>query len=571
MSILLKLGTIIRLLKWKRNAGKFDLDRLPGISNPKFMSARQAASLIPDGAVAMSTGMTATMRPAILYRAVRAVYEQTGHPKGITWIAAGGAGGRGVVPGTVEEVGLDGLVTRFISGHLETARAQLALGEAGKCELGVLPQGTILFLADAQGHGEDSIVSEVGVGSFMDPRVGSGSQVIPGVGEQFVTAEDEHHLRYRMPKVTVGVGIATAADADGNIYMTGASMQGETREACRAARANGGVAIVTVAQVIPRNDAEIFLRADEVDAIVVNPTNEMSLAVPQLDPWPELTPGKRGDVRAAAIKVKAINDILKLDPPRGPIEHLLARHTASIFARNGHPGVRCIIGYGLPQEVGRLVEHGGLAHDVTFLIETGIHGGVPVTGIYFGMAFHPDKLVTSAEMFRYCEQNLDITILGTLQVDELGNVNVSKKAEGAKNYIGPGGFLNLVACAKTIIFTGAFMARSKIEIQDGKVRLVEPGIAKYVERVDEITFCAKAALEAGKKVFYVTPIAAFRLTEQGMELFQVAPGIDIDKDILANSRAKIHLPEDGKVDVLDASIVTGKDFKLAWTKRDNSL
>jgi len=561
--LVLKAETLARLVRWKFVSGRFDLDRKPPVRHPKFMTAREAVGRIPDGAAVMSTGMTGTMRPAILYRAVRAAFEETGHPRGLTWITAGGAGGRGRVAGTVEEVGREGLVTRFLSGHLETARSLLELGERGVCELLVLPQGTITHLAEAQARGEDSLVSEVGVGTFMDPRVGNGSQVVAGVGPQLVEPAGDC-LRYRMPRVTAACVIATAADRDGNAYMMDAPILAETREAARAARANGGVVILTVARIVPRDDAAIFLRAEEIDAVVVNPTNEMSVTVPQSRPWSALVPGGTDDVATVTRRVKALNDIMKLDPARGPIDALLARQAADLFSRVARPGSHCIVGYGLPQEVGRLVQEGGLGGDTTFLLETGVYGGTPAPGIFFGMSFNPQRLMTSAEMFHFCEEHLDVTVLGTLQVDSEGNVNVSRKAPGARQYIGPGGFLNLVASARTILFVGNFMARSKLVVIDGRLRLVEPGIPKYVERVDELTFSGKAALAAGKRVFYLTPMGAFRLTERGLELFQVAPGIDVEEDILMNCKARIVLPLGGPPAEIDRAIVTGRGFRLAW-------
>ena len=564
--VLLKVRTLWRLLKWRASFGRFNLDSRPDTANPKFMTARDAVRLIPDNACVMSTGMTGTMRPAILYRAVRVRFAETGHPKNLTWVTAGGAGGRGRVPGTVEEVGVAGLTTRFISGHLETARSLLDLGERGQCMLSVLPQGTIAHLAEAQARGEDSVLTKVGVGSFMDPRVGAGSQVVPGVGEQLVTPEGDK-LRYRMPPVTAACVIGTMADDDGNIYMTDAGILAETREAARAARKNDGVVICTVARITPRDDAQIFLHTEEVDAIVVNATNELSATIPQLKPWRELLPGSKADVNAATLRIKMLNDLMKLDPARGPVQQVLARQAASLFSHTVRPGSKVIVGYGLPQEVGRQIERGGLSHDITFLLETGVYGGIPAPGIFFGLAVNPERLMSSAEMFRYCETNLDATILGALQVDSDGNVNVSKKAPGAKNYIGPGGFLNLVASAKTIIFVGAFTARGRIEIVDGKLLVKEAGTPKFVERVDEVTFAAKEAYAAGKKVYYVTPLGTFRLTARGLELFEIAPGVDVERDIKANSRATIHLPESTGIEVIDSSVITGRGFSLRWGTR----
>ncbi len=562
MSLFVKAKAIYMLLKWKRHADKFDLDRKPPVSNPKFMTARQAVRLIPNDAVVMSNGMTGTMRPAIFYRAVREVFLAEGTPKNLTWIHPGGGGGRGKVPGTMEEMAIPGLISCYISGHLETAKKLLAMAANDQCEIVVLPQGTLVHLAEAQGKGEDTVLTHVGLGTFMDPRVGLGSVIVPGKSRQLVTPEGDK-LRYTLPKINAACVTAVAADKDGNIYLEGATIYGESVEAPRAARKNGGVALVTVAKIIPRDDSKIALRADEVDAIVVNPTNEMTLTVPQLKAWPELMPGKAGDSRKASAIVRAINDILKLDPPRGPVDQMLARQTARFYSEVVKPHNHTIVGYGLPQEEGRLIYEGGLRNELTFLLETGVYGGVPAPGIFFGTAFNPERLMSSAAMFHYVEKELDVTTLGMLQVDNEGNVNVSKKADGPANYIGPGGFCNLVANAKMIIFVGAFTAKSKMDLVDGTLTMTNAGIPKFVEKVEEITFAAKPALAQGKIVYYVTPVGTFKLTPAGLELVMIAPGIDPIKDIVANSRAKIVIPQ-GKIPTYDAAVMTGIDFKLAW-------
>lgn len=564
MALLSKITAYGRIIRWKIGEKKRDIDFKPaGARNPKFMSARQAVGLIPDGAVCMSSGMASNMRPTILYFAVRDVFEATGHPKGITWISAGGMGGRGRVAGTVEEVGQKGLCNRFISGHLETARSMLKGGEEGYIELHTLPQGIVTLLAQAQGQGIDSLTSPVGIGTFIDPRVGKGSPITPDAKDNFVTVDGDE-LRYRLPPITAACVMATEADEDGNIYMRESSLYTEVKEACLAAKANGGITIVAVAKIIPKSPAEIFLPADKVDAIVVCPRNEQTLTVPQLERWDMFLPGAKVDVAKALAQLKPINDIIKLDPVRGPIETAMARSAAAVFARVGHPGCHVINGYGLPQEVGRLVMEGGLARDVNFLIETGAYGGIPAPGLFFGTAINPERLITSAEMFTFCRDNLDVTVLGMLQADSLGNVNVSKKSDRIRDYVGPGGFIDLVTAAKNIVFIGNFQARAKLAIEGGKMRVIEPGIAKFVDHVDEITFYGPAAVARGQHVYYATPLGLFQLTSRGLTLIEVMPGVDVRRDILDQSQAKIVLPEDGKVAVAPESYLTGSGFRLAW-------
>lgn len=553
----------LKLMRWIRKISNFNFDYRPEINNPKFKSAREAVALIPDNACLMGMGMTVSARPAILWSALSARYRATGTPRNLTVITAGGAGGRGKIPGSVEELGLKGLNSVFISGHLETARAQLALADQGDCVLGVLPQGVIAHLAEAQGNGRDFLLSDVGVGTFMDPRVGAGSQVIPGLGEQLVSVEGDR-LKYRIPKVTGAFVIAPSADVEGNIYVKNAAIYSEAKEAVLAAKKNGGVSIVTVANIIPKSNDDIYIRAEHIDAVVVNPSNDITATVEQNKPWKVLLPGNKGNMEKVSAKIKALNKVIKADPVRNEIDLILARQAAQIFSEIAHPSAHCVIGYGLPQEVSRQVAIGGIGENLVFMLETGIYGGIPAPGFFFGLAYHPKKLMSSAEMFHLIEKELDVTILGTLQVDEEGNVNVSKKAPGAKNYIGPGGFLNLVSCAKKIIFVGGFTAKSNIAINNGDINIIEPGIPKFLKKVDEITFSAKEALKAGKEVYYVTPLCAMKLTEKGLELVSIAPGINIERDIMANSKAVINLPDDGMVDVYDHSVVTGKNFRLSW-------
>ena len=567
--LLSKLSVYKRVLTWAINKNKIDIDYKPKVDNPKFKTGLEAAAMIPDGAIVSGCGMASNVRPASVYRAVRQSFQNTGHPANLTWINAGGTGLRGRAPGGTEEVCVSGLLTHYISGHHETVRAGLELVAKGDMYLTVYPQGTLIHLIEAQGHGQYELVTEVGVGTFVDPRVGTGTQVEPGRGEQMVFVEGDM-LKYTLPKINVSVVAATYADEDGNIYMKDSPMYTEVRESTLAAKYNGGLTIVNVAGIIPRDDSQIFIPADKVDAIVVNRYAEQCLMFPQKKPLMALTLSeKMKDIPKFLDELALFNKILKLDPVRSPLEYMLARQTAKLFMKVGFPGVRTIIGYGLPQEVGGMANRGGMGSDITYLIETGVVGGVPVPGFFFGMAINPEKLISSAEMFHFIEDNLDVVILGMLQVDPQGNVNVSRKSKNVKEYVGPGGFINLVTYAKNIIFIGQWTAKAEVEIVDGKLDVKKRGIPKFVRELEEITFNARAALSRGQKVFYCTTAGTFRLTERGLELIQVAPGLDIQKDIIDVAPwANIVLPENGQVDVLDRSVMTGDGFKLAWENKD---
>lgn len=565
MNLLTKARLLTHIARWRFTWDKRDIQYRPkNLKNPKFKSAAEAVAMIPDRAVVIGAGMGANQRASILYWALKERYLKEKAPKNLTWISVGAHGGRGRVPGTMEEVAHEGLITRYIMGHLETQRAFLKLGDAGKVELHTMPQGEMCFLIEGQGQGQDSLLSKTGLNSFCDPSFGRGSCVGPLAKESFITREGEQ-LRYRLPKMTAAVFILPYADSEGNLYAKNAAMTTEAYDAAMAVKKNGGLVLVAVADIIPKDEKAIFLPADKVDAIVVNPRNEQTGSVPQRRYWKMFTEGAHVDVVEAAKELKFINNTLKITPVRREAENAVARLAASRVVREIKRGALVNIGVGLPEEVCRLFFETGVYKDVTFLTETGNVGGLPSPGIFFGASINPREIVSSANVFHRCIDNLDVTILGQLQIDSAGNVNVSQRGEGCKNYVGPGGFPTLVCAAKTIFIVGSWQAGARFDLSGGRVTITQSGAPKFVEKVDEVTMSGPEAQKAGKRVFYITNVGVFRLTERGMELCEVMPGIDIERDILKGTPMKVVLPESGQVPLVPESIVTGKGFTLAWS------
>jgi len=535
----------------------------PGIDNPKFVSARQAVGLIRDNDCVINSGIASNARCSIFFWAIAERFAQTGGPRGLTWVVNAGQGGRGKAPGTLEELDAPGLITRFISGHLETFKSLLAAGQEGRIEMHTLPQGVIAYLLEGQAEGKESILTDVGIGTFLDPRIGHGSLVSPGRGQSLVSVEGDR-LRCRLPKINVALFSAPSADPEGNIYVENIATLTESRESSLAARKNHGKVMVAVAEVKEKDEDKIFLPAKMIDAVVVNPRNEQVGGVKQRKYWPMFTEGAQEDIDESVAQVKFVNSFLRITPVRTEPELAMARLVAATFTMIARPGANVNIGVGLPEEVSRLIYEGGLFQDVNFCTESGVYGGLPTAGVYFGAAINPKKLMSSAEIFHFCEDHLDVTILGLLEADSEGNVNVSKRGEGPLNYVGPGGFTNLVSSAKKIIFIGSWMAGAKMVIQGGKLLIKKPGAHKFKEKVSQITMSGKRALELNKQVYYITNVGAFRLTPRGMELFKVMPGLDVKRDIVAPCPMKIVLPEDGPPATIDRAIVTGDGFRLQW-------
>jgi propionate CoA-transferase len=563
MNLLTKLSLIKHLAIWHATWAKRNTKyRFSVAGNPRFMSARDAIQFIRDGDVVATSGLAGNQRQAIMYWAIRELFDETGHPQNLTMMCTGGQGARGKVPGTMEELGVDGLCIRLITGHQETFKSLLKQAQKGKMEFQCLPQGVITFLIEAQGRGEDSMLSKTGIGTFMDPRVGCGSHIFDPNAEQLVTVEGDW-LRYRAPKINVAMFGAPAADREGNIYLKNCSVIAESKEIVRAAKANGGKVIVNVGRIVKKGYAPVDIPAEDVDAIVYDKNCEQAVSIKHRKYWPMLTTESNIPIEEAIERIRFINRVLKITPVRTEIDDILARLAALTFIRHAHKGMYLNIGVGLPEEMCRMLFEAGVLRDVNVFTESGVIGGVPAPGVFFGAAICPRAMVPSADIFRLIYEKLDMTVLGVVEADSDGNVNVSRRGEGPINYVGPGGFIDITTGAKTILFVASWMNRGKVDVLDGAIQISEPGKPKFVEKVAEITFSGQQALKAGKTVLYVTTVGVFHLTSRGLELISVMPGVDIEKDILQFAPAKIVLPESGTVPVVDPSVISGKGFQLS--------
>jgi propionate CoA-transferase len=302
--------------------------------------------------------------------------------------------------------------------------------------------------------------------------------------------------------------------------------------------------------------------------VVLHPGTEQTASIPHREHWAQFTTRSDVTVEAGIERLRFFNQVLGITPRRTPVDDVLARLAASVLAAHAPRGARVNIGVGLPEEVCRLVFEGGLLEDLTLMTESGVSGGLPAPGIFFGAAVNPRTIVSSADVFKLWNERLDVTCLGLLQADARGNVNVSRRGEGARNYVGPGGFIDLTAAARLIVFVGSWMANGSMALEDGRMRIRKPGAHKFVAAVDEVTFSGPEALRQGKTVFYCTNVGLFRLGRRGMELVRVMPGIDVEKDVLSGPM-KVVLPEDGKVPVIGDDVMTGRGFRLVLTGEES--
>ncbi|MEI6782520.1 MAG: CoA-transferase, partial [Verrucomicrobiota bacterium] len=271
MNLITKAYLLQHLIRWRLTWDKRNTRyrfTVPG--NPRFMSARDAVKLIQDGDVIATSGIAGNQRMSAMIWAVRELFDETGHPRNLTVFNTSGQGARGKVPGSIEDLGVEGLLTRLITGHVETVKAQLRLAAAGKMEIQCLPQGEVAFLMEAQGRGEDSILTRTGIGTFVDPRVGPGSHIFDPKAEQLITVEGEQ-LRYRAPKIRVAMFGAPAADREGNLYLDNATIIGETLDIVRAARKNGGRVIANVGCIVEKGAGKVVIPASDKNLVFARP------------------------------------------------------------------------------------------------------------------------------------------------------------------------------------------------------------------------------------------------------------------------------------------------------------
>jgi len=565
MNIFGKLGVVSHVMRWRMNWNKYDLHYpVPFKDNSKFMTAWDAVHLIPDNAIIGISGIGGNQRPSLLYWAIRDRFLKEGHPRNITVIGIGGQGGRGLVPGTVEELAIEGLNTRLITSHTEMFKAQQKMADEGKLELQCTLLGNVTHIFRAQAEeGRNYIINDTGKGTFIDPRVGTGTPVAGSGTEQWVEIVEGGRFKHSLPMIDTAIFNAAAADRKGNIYFKYSSVICEAYSIAKAAKRNGGRSLVNVGMIVEEGFDTEYLPAGDVDAIVYWPETEQTATVKQRKYWDFFTPYSKTPMEEGLEKVRLVNKILKITPERFPIDEVLARLGTRIFADHARKGDHVDVGFGLPEEVARLLHESGVMNDLYMINESGVFGGVSAPGIFFGAAVNPYEIVPACVAFDRIYTRLDWVILGALQVDSQGNVNVSKRGQGAMNHVGPGGFIDLITASRSILFCCSWGEDAEIKIQNGKIVVLNPGTPKFVEKVDEITFNGQVGLERDQQVFFVTHVGAFQLTKRGLELTHVMPGIDIQKDIIDFSRARIVLPEDGTTKVVSDDVITGKNFRFA--------
>ncbi len=499
----------------------------------KIMSASAAAALVSSGDTVTTSGFVGIGVPEALLKAVEQRFLDDGAPRDLSLLFAAGQGD-GKTRG-LNHLAHDGLVREVIGGHWGLIPKMGKLATDGKIAAYNLPQGVISHLFRDIAAGKPGTLTRVGLETFVDPRLSGGkiNDATPDDIVSLIEVGGEELLFYKGRPIDVALLRGTTADAVGNITMEHEALIVDNLAQAMAVKNSGGVVIVQVERTVARgtlSPREVQIPAALVDAVVIaEPQDHMQTFATQFSH--AFTGQYRTDASAMA-------------PMALDARKVIARRAAFELPINGVVN----LGIGMPEGVAAVAAEEKLLDHLTLTAEPGIIGGQPASGLDFGAAANTDAVIPQAAQFDFYDGGgLDIAILGMAEVDQTGSVNVSRFGP---RLAGAGGFINISQNARKVVFCGTFTSVAlDLAVEDQALKIRSDGrVQKFVDRVEQITFSGPRAGRLGQPVLYVTERCVFRLTAEGVELIEVAPGVDMDRDILGQMAFRPIVNEPAEMD-----------------------
>jgi propionate CoA-transferase len=513
---------------------------------PRIVTADEAAKVVESGDTILIGGSGAGHAvPDTLIAAIGRRFVAEGAPRKLTTVHPVGLGDRG--NRGIAHLAHPGCLKRVVCGTLVDSPPVERMAAANEIEAYTLPQGCLSQLTREMAAGRPGLITHVGLDTFVDPRHGGGKQSAPAEDDlvELTTIAGKDYLFFKPFHVDVALIRGTTADEDGNITMEHEAIYGEMLSMAQASRRCGGIVIAQVKRIALRGTLppkQVKVPGMLVDLIVVDPEQTQTFFTVH-------DPAYAGEMKVPLTSIAAL--------PFSPRKVVARRAALELFT-----GAICNLGSGISTGIASIAAEEKALDEVVLTNEQGLIGGAPATGNEPGAGRNYQAMVDQPYQFDFYDGGgLDLAFLSFAEVDERCNVNVSRFGD---RIVGPGGFINISQNAKTIVFSGTFTAGGlDIAWPNGRSEITREGAEKkFVRAVEQVTYSGPLAAKNGQRALYITERAVFRRNEQGrLELSEIAPGIDVQRDILAQMEFKPDVSP--KLKEMDARIFRPEPIGLA--------
>lgn len=500
------------------------------------ITAREAANLLRDGDTVTVSSSSGLGCPDAVLKGIGERFAETGTPRDLTSVHPIAAGDTSGIGG-VDHIAAEGLLTRIIAGSLPSGPSSSEPPliwqrvEAETIDAYNIPSGVLYQMHRAGAVNQPGVRTRVGIDTFIDPTH-QGARMNKQTPEGFVTRTNtggETYLEFPPIRPNVAIIRATTADEHGNLsYEEEASRLGAL-DLAYAAHNCGGIVIAQVKRTVEGGSIptqQVHVPGILVDVIVEDSDQQQTTNT-------VYDPAISGEVR---------RPISELDPVPFSLEKIMARRAALEL----RAGETVNLGFGVSALIPHILVEEDLFGSVDWAIEQGAVGGVPLLDFVFGVSQNADAIMQSSDQFTLLQgAGFQRTFLSFLEIDMQGSVNVHYLPGRRHVTAGVGGFADITSAAEEIVFVGSFTAgRRNIQIEDGALNILEDGKhCKFVDSVQQVTFSGPQALSNGQRVTYVTERCVIELRDEGLTVVEIAPGIDLKRDILEQSEFELLVPE----------------------------
>jgi propionate CoA-transferase len=509
------------------------------MARPRILSAAEAVKLIPDGAVVTVSSSSALGCPDAVLAAIGARFDTEGHPRDLTTLHPIAAGDMWGVKG-IDHIAKPGCLKKVLAGSYPSGPSSAEppaiwkMITANEIPAYNVPSGILFDLHREAAAKRPGVLTKVGMDTYVDAAREGCAMNARAAAEPIVSRvrfADDDWLFFPSLVPEVAIIRATTADERGNLsYEHEGGILGPLDQAL-AARNNGGLVIAQVKRLVAAGSLrphDVVVPGVLVDVIVVAPDQKQTTNTPY----------------EPAISGEIFRPLSSFETPPFDVAKVIARRVAMEL----RDGDAVNIGFGISANVPRILIEEGRHGAVTWVIEQGAVGGVPLLDFQFGCASNAEAIVQSPHQFTYFQGGgFDMSLLSFLQIDAQGSINVSKLGVRPHVTAGCGGFVDITARAKRVVFSGYFTAGAQLAVESGALRILKEGkVKKLVNAVEQITFSGPRAVAQGQDILYVTERCVMRLEREGVTVVEISPGVDLERDVLAQSEFPLRVARDLK-------------------------